>query len=188
MNKQKPLKGTQTALNIATAFAGESQARNMYLFYADQAREVGNTKIASLFDEMSRNEREHSKLWFSLLHDGIGDIETNLRQSAEKENEEWNTLYPGFARQAEEDGFPAIARLFDRVAAIESSHEKRFQEALVMFLGNNSAQEEAVEQEHYLVTDSAQTEGFRCMLCGNISAKQEECCPICGAIGYYAAM
>ena len=106
----KNLKGTKTERNLMDAFAGESQARNKYTYYASKARKEGYEQIAALFEETAHNEKEHAKLWFKFLHDGdVPDTMTNLRDAAEGENYEWTDMYDRMAREAEEEGFPEIA-------------------------------------------------------------------------------
>src|SRR5699024_9935267 len=121
----KELKGTRTLANLAEAFAGESQARNKYTYYASKARKEGYNQIAAIFEETANNEKEHAKLWSKLLH-GIGDTVDNLRDAAAGEHGEWTDMYARMAREAREEGFDDIAKLFDGVAAIEKHHEERY--------------------------------------------------------------
>ena len=121
------LKGSRTEANLMAAFAGESQARNKYTYYASKARKDGYEQIADLFLETAENEREHAKIWFKLLHGGqIPSTEENLADAAAGENFEWTDMYAGFAKVAREEGFEHIAYLFDAVGAIEKSHEERY--------------------------------------------------------------
>ncbi|MBP3313938.1 MAG: rubrerythrin family protein [Oscillospiraceae bacterium] len=120
------LKGSRTEANLMAAFAGESQARNKYDYYASKARKDGYVQIAELFEETARNEKEHAKLWFKLLHDGIASTEVNLADAAAGENYEWTDMYANFAKEADEEGFTEIAALFRGVAAIEKEHEERY--------------------------------------------------------------
>ncbi|HJK30796.1 MAG TPA: rubrerythrin family protein [Methanocorpusculum sp.] len=120
------LKGTKTEANLQAAFAGESQARNKYNYYASKARKDGYEQIAELFEETANNEKEHAKIWFKLLHDGIGTTEANLKDAAEGENYEWTDMYAGFAKEARAEGFEDIAKLFEMVADIEKHHEERY--------------------------------------------------------------
>ena len=114
------LKGSKTEANLAAAFAGESQARNKYTYYASKARKEGYVQIANLFEETAGNEKEHAKIWFKLLHGGdIADTATNLKEAAAGENYEWTDMYANFAKDAREEGFTKIAALFEMVAAIE---------------------------------------------------------------------
>ena len=113
------LKGTKTEANLMTAFAGESQARNKYTYYASKAKKDGYEQIAALFEETANNEKEHAKMWFKLLHGGIPSTEENLKDAAEGENYEWTEMYAEFAKVAREEGFDQIAAMFDGVAAIE---------------------------------------------------------------------
>ena len=118
--------GTQTEKNLQAAFAGESQARNKYSYYANKAEEDGYNQIAEIFRITAINEEQHAKIWFKLLNDGIGATAENLKNAAEGEHFEWTEMYADFAKTAEEEGFANIARLFSGVAAIEQSHEQRF--------------------------------------------------------------
>ncbi len=121
------LKGTQTEKNLMTAFAGESQARNKYDFYASQARKDGYEQIAAIFDETAHNEREHAKLWFKYLHEGnVPNTETNLQDCINGENYEWTTMYDDFSKTAKDEGFNELANLFEGVGKIEKEHEERY--------------------------------------------------------------
>ena len=121
------LKGSKTEQNLMTAFAGESQARNKYTYYASKARKDGYEQIAAIFEETANNEKEHAKLWFKELHGGdIPDTATNLADAASGENYEWTDMYKGFAETAREEGFERLAVLFESVAKIEAEHEKRY--------------------------------------------------------------
>ena len=121
------LKGTKTEANLQAAFAGESQARNKYTYYASKARKDGYEQIAELFEETANNEKEHAKIWFKLLHGGaVPDTLTNLADAAAGENYEWTDMYAGFAKEARAEGFEDIAKLFEMVADIEKHHEERY--------------------------------------------------------------
>ena len=121
------LKGTKTEANLQAAFAGESQARNKYNYYASKARKDGYEQIAELFVETANNEKEHAKIWFKLLHGGaVPDTLTNLADAAAGENYEWTDMYAGFAKEARAEGFEDIAKLFEMVADIEKHHEERY--------------------------------------------------------------
>lgn len=121
------LKGTKTEANLLAAFAGESQARNKYSYYASKAKKEGYVQIANLFEETAGNEKEHAKIWFKLLHGGeVPDTITNLKDAAEGENYEWTEMYAEFAKVAKEEGFTKIAYLFEAVGKIEKSHEERY--------------------------------------------------------------
>ena len=126
----KSLKGTKTEQNLQTAFAGESQAHTKYLYYASKAKKDGYVQMAAIFEETARNEKEHAKIWFKLLHDGMPDTPANLADAAAGENYEWTDMYAGFAREAREEGFDAIAATFELVAAIEKEHEERYRQPL----------------------------------------------------------
>ena len=123
------LKGSKTEANLMTAFAGESQARNKYTYFASKARKDGYVQIANIFEETANNEKEHAKIWFKLL-EGIGSTPENLLAAAEGENYEWTDMYATFAKEAREEGFDHIANLFEGVAAIEKEHEERYRKLL----------------------------------------------------------
>ena len=122
----KDLKGTKTEKNLQEAFAGESMARNKYTYFASKARKDGYVQIAALFEETAANEKEHAELWFKLLNGGIGTTAENLKAAAAGENYEHENMYPTFAKEAREEGFDHIAKLFEGVAAIEKAHEERY--------------------------------------------------------------
>ncbi len=122
----KELKGTKTEANLMEAFAGESMARNKYDYYASKAKKDGYEQIAAFFSETALNEKEHAKLWFKQLHDGIPDTVANLIDAANGENFEWTDMYARFATEAKEEGFDEIARLFKMVGDVEKTHEQRY--------------------------------------------------------------
>jgi len=126
------LKGSKTEANLAAAFAGESQARNKYSYYASKARKEGYVQIANLFEETAGNEKEHAKIWFKLLQEGgeIATTTTNLKEAAAGEHYEWTDMYVNFAKEAREEGFTKIAALFEMVTAIEKHHEQRYLDLL----------------------------------------------------------
>ena len=124
------LKGSKTEQNLMTAFAGESQAHTKYLYYASKAKKDGYVQIGALFEETAKNEKEHAKIWFKLLHGGMPATTENLKDAAAGENYEWTDMYAGFAKTAREEGFDDIATLFDGVAAIEKEHEERYKKLL----------------------------------------------------------
>ena len=125
------LKGSRTEANLMAAFAGESQARNKYTYYASKAKKDGYVQIANIFEETANNEKEHAKIWFKLLHDGgVPDTLTHLEDGAAGENYEWTDMYAGFAKEAKEEGFDHIAFLFEEVAKIEKEHEERYRKLL----------------------------------------------------------
>ena len=162
------LKGSKTEANLQTAFAGESQARNKYTYYASKARKDGYVQIANLFEETANNEKEHAKLWFKLLHGGIADTATNLKDAAEGENYEWTDMYATFAKEAKEESFDEIARLFEGVAAIEKEHEARY----LALLKN---------VQEGLVFSKDEDMIWQCSNCGHIvvGKKAPEVCPVC---------
>jgi len=162
------LKGSRTEQNLMAAFAGESQARNKYTYYASKARKEGYNHIAELFEETANNEKEHAKLWFKLLHGGIGSTAENLKDAAAGENYEWTDMYAEFAKVAKEEGFDHIAFLFEGVAAIEKEHEERYLKLL-----------DNVENDLVFSKDGDAI--WKCMNCGHIviGKKAPEVCPVC---------
>lgn len=161
------LKGSKTEANLATAFAGESQARNKYTYFASKARKEGYNQIAAIFEETAENEKEHAKLWFKLLG-GIGTTAENLKAAAEGENYEWTEMYAQFAKEAKEEGFDRIAYMLQGVANIEKTHEERYNKLL------NNVQNEIVFQRDDVVV-------WKCANCGHfhVGKKAPEVCPIC---------
>ena len=162
------LKGSKTEANLWTAFAGESQARNKYTYFASAAKKAGYEQIAAIFEETAGNEKEHAKMWFKELG-GIGDTAANLRAAAEGENEEWTSMYPEMAATAREEGFTRIAYLLEAVAAIEKEHEERYRTLLAN-----------LENDVVFKTDDDQTVWI-CRNCGHIHVGKEapKVCPVC---------
>ena len=161
------LKGTKTERNLAEAFAGESQARNKYTYFASVARKEGFHQIAAIFEETANNEKEHAKLWFKALK-GIGDTAANLKAAAEGENYEWTDMYDRFAKEAEEEGFTALAAQFRMVGAIEKAHEERYRKLL-----NNVEMQQVIEKAGETM--------WECRNCGHLvmGKKAPEVCPVC---------
>ena len=159
--------GTQTEKNLQAAFAGESQARNKYTYFASKAKKEGFEQIAALFLLTADNEKEHAKMWFKEL-DGIGSTAENLAAAADGENYEWTDMYEGFAKTAEAEGFPELAAKFRGVAAIEKRHEERYR----ALLHNVEAQE---------VFAKSEVKVWECRNCGHIvvGTKAPEVCPVC---------
>ncbi len=159
--------GTQTEKNLETAFAGESQARNKYTYFASKAKKEGYEQIAALFLKTADNEKEHAKLWFKELG-GIGDTAQNLAAAAEGENYEWTDMYDGFAKTADEEGFHELAEKFRGVAAIEKTHEERYRALL-----------KNVEMKQ--VFEKSEVKVWECRNCGHIvvGTKAPEVCPVC---------
>lgn len=189
---EEKLKGTQTEKNIREAFSNEAQALTKYYYFANQARKAGEEKIARLFEQMAKNETEHAKVWFQWLNGGLGEVEENLESSAQAENWEWTTRYPAFAETARQEGFELLEAAFERVAAIENDHEKKFQEALVELRSRTAAEkagaEEPVQPSTPAVPDSSargKTGRYICLFCGNREDSPLEVCPLCGASGAY---
>ena len=162
------LKGSKTEANLMAAFAGESQACVKYQYYASKAKKDGYVQIADIFEETSRNEKEHAKLWFKLLHDGMPATTVNLADAADGENYEWTDMYEGFARVAREEGFDTIAALFDGVGKVEKEHEARYRKLLANIEGG-------------LVFSRDEDQIWQCGNCGHIviGKKAPEVCPVC---------
>ena len=161
------LKGSKTEQNLRTAFAGESQARNKYTYFASKAKKEGFVQIANIFTETADNEKEHAKIWFKLLG-GIGTTAENLLAAAEGENYEWTDMYATFAKEAREEGFEDIAKLFEGVGAIEKEHEERYRKLLANVEGG-------------LVFSKDGDMIWQCISCGHIVVGKQapEICPVC---------
>ncbi len=161
------LKGSKTEKNLWEAFSGESQARNKYSYFASKAKKEGYVQIANLFEETANNEKEHAKMWFKLLN-GIGTTAENLKAAAEGENYEWTDMYDTFAKEADEEGFTDIARLFRGVAAIEKEHEERYRKLLANVEGG-------------LVFSRDGEMIWQCGNCGHICVGKSapNVCPVC---------
>ena len=163
------LKGSKTEQNLLTAFAGESQARNKYTYYASQAKKDGYVQISKIFEETANNEKEHAKLWFKLLHGGqVPDTIANLEDAAAGENYEWTDMYKTFAEQAKEEGFYDIANMFDLVGKIEIEHEERYRK-LLQNIKDGVVFHRQTEQE------------WECANCGHIYKAEDalQFCPVC---------
>ena len=164
------LKGTKTEQNLMAAFAGESQARNKYTYFASKAKKDGYEQIAAIFEETANNEKEHAKMWFKLLEGGeIKSTPENLAAAADGENYEWTGMYADFAKTAREEGFDEIAELFEGVAAIEKEHEERYRTLLA-----NVEAESVFKKEEEIE--------WKCENCGFIfkGSQAPEMCPVCG--------
>lgn len=162
------LKGSKTEANLLAAFAGESQARNKYTYYASKAKNEGYVQIAQLFEETANNEKEHAKIWFKLLHDGMPDTMTNLKDAAAGENYEWTDMYATFAKEAREEGFDRIAYLFEEVAKIEKEHEERY----LKLLSNLETKTVFCKEDEVV---------WECSNCGHLhyGKNAPEMCPVC---------
>ena len=163
------LKGTKTEKNLLAAFAGESQARNKYTYYASKAKKEGYEQIAAIFEETAANEKEHAKMWFKLLHgDTVPSTIENLKDAAEGENYEWTDMYSKMAEEAREEGFDKIAFLFESVAAIEKEHEERYKKLIENIEGG-------------LVFSRDGDKIWKCRNCGHIVIGKEApiVCPVC---------
>lgn len=160
--------GTQTEKNLETAFAGESMARNKYTYFASKAKKEGFEQIAALFLKTADNEKEHAKLWYKELNDGVGDTAYNLEDAANGENYEWTDMYDGFAKTAEEEGFPELAARFRSVGEVEKHHEERYRALL-----KNVEMKEVFEKSEVKV--------WECRNCGHIcvGTKSPDVCPVC---------
>ena len=163
----KELKGTKTEANLQAAFAGESQARNKYTYFASRAKKDGFEQISAIFQQTADNEKEHAKIWFKELN-GIGDTAANLEAAAAGENYEWTDMYEGFAKTAEAEGFTELAKKFRMVAAIEKRHEERYR----ALLKNIEMQE---------VFAKSEVKVWECRNCGHIvvGEKAPDKCPVC---------
>ncbi len=161
------LKGSKTEQNLWTAFAGESQARNKYTYFASVAKKEGYVQISKIFEETAGNEKEHAKIWFKLLK-GIGTTSENLLAAAQGEHYEWTEMYSEFAKTAKEEGFDDIARLFEGVAKIEKEHDERYQKLL-----SNIKENKVFENDTETV--------WECANCGHVlhGKKAPELCPVC---------
>jgi len=164
---KNPYAGTKTEKNLWEAFAGESQARNKYTYFASVAKKAGYEQIAAIFQHTADNEKEHAKLWFKALGE-LGDTAQNLLHAAEGENYEWTDMYATFAKEAEEEGFTELAEQFRAVAAIEKTHEERYRKLL-----NN------VEMQK--VFEKAEMTMWECRNCGHLvmGVKAPDVCPVC---------
>ena len=162
------LKGSKTETNLLAAFAGESEARNKYTYFASKAKKDGYVQIAKIFEETANNEKEHAKIWFKLLNGGIGSTAENLMAAAAGENYEWTDMYATFAKEAREEGFDDIARLFEQVAEIEKEHEARYLKLLA-------------NVENGMVFSKDGDVIWQCSNCGHvvIGKKAPEVCPVC---------
>ena len=163
----KELKGSKTEANLMAAFAGESQARNKYTYYASKAKKEGYVQISKIFEETAANEKEHAELWFKLFH-GIDTTEKNLLDAASGENYEWVDMYKGFAEVAREEGFIQIAEMFEGVAKIEKMHEERYRKLA-----------ERINKDNVFKEDKEIT--WVCSNCGHVHYGKEapEICPVC---------
>jgi rubrerythrin len=163
------LKGTKTEQNLMAAFAGESQARNKYTYYASKAKKEGYEQIAAIFEETAGNEKEHAKLWFKLLHGGeVPSTIQNLKDAAEGENYEWTDMYDSFAKEADDEGFAHIAFLFREVGKIEKEHEERYKKLL-----ENIEENKVFEKDEKIM--------WICRNCGHVhyGEKAPKVCPVC---------
>ena len=162
------LKGSKTEKNLQAAFAGESQARNKYTYYASKAKSEGFVQIASIFEETAANEKEHAKIWFKLLHDGIPSTAENLKDAAAGENYEWTDMYATFAKETTEDGFDKLAYLFEAVGKIEKGHEERYRKLL-----DNLEKGKVFSKDAEVV--------WECSNCGHVFTGKDapQMCPVC---------
>ena len=165
----KELKGTKTEKNLQEAFAGESQARNKYTYFASKARKDGYEQIAAIFEETANNEKEHAKMWFKLLEGGsVRSTRENLKAAAEGENYEWTDMYDRMAQEAEEEGFHEIAEKFRGVGAVEKAHEERYNKLVERIESGEVFEREGVKV-------------WKCLNCGHlhVGAEAPEVCPVC---------
>ena len=173
----KNLKGSKTEKNLMTAFAGESEARNKYTYFASRAKKDGYEQISNIFTETANNEKEHAKIWFKLLNDGIGDTIENLKLAAAGENYEWTNMYDKFAKEARAEGFDKIAELFESVGEIAKQHEQRDLKLL-----QNINEGEVFKKEEKSI--------WQCSNCGYIYEGEEAptVCPVCNHPQSYFAI
>lgn len=164
----KDLKGTKTEKNLMEAFAGESQARNKYTYFASKAKKDGYVQISKIFEETANNEKEHAKIWYKLLNNGVADTAENLLAAAEGENFEWTDMYARMAKEADDEGFPEIAAKFRMVGQIEKEHEARYRKLLANVKGG-------------LVFSKDGDKVWQCSNCGHIVVGKEapQLCPVC---------
>ena len=172
------LKNSKTEANLQKALAGESIARNRYTYFAQTARENGRPEIAEAFEQMARNEMTHAKFWFERLYGKPEDVKDCLTQAAQGEYAEWREMYPEFARQAREEGMDELAVMFEKVADIERSHEKRFLTLLSQLGSSAPAARQKPEPK-------VRRDGYRCQFCGAVFAGRPDVCGTCGAIGAF---
>ncbi len=178
-----PLKGTKTEENLLKALAGESIARNKYTYYAQVARENGDTHIAEAFEQMAKNEMMHARFWFEALYGKPESTDACLMQAAQGEYGEWHDMYPAFAGQARADGLEELAVMFEKVAAIERSHENRFLTLLAKRI--SAGQEAPAPQTPAKPAPKEKREGWRCQFCGAVFQKRPDVCGVCKAIGAF---
>ena len=175
------LKNSKTAENLRKALAGESMARNKCTYFAQAARANGDDEIADAFEQMAKNEMMHAKFWFEQLYGRPDNTQKCLMQAAHGEYSEWHDMYPDFARQAREEGLEDIAVMFEKVAAIERSHENRF--LTLMTKLNQTPKAEDVEETS--PTPREKKNGYRCQFCGAVFDERPDVCDTCGAIGAF---
>ncbi|MEG1686832.1 MAG: rubrerythrin family protein [Angelakisella sp.] len=193
------LSGTQTERNLRAAFAGEAQARCRYLFYAMQAQAEGHSDVEALFLRMEQSEREHATIWLRLLNEQADSIE-NLTRAANSENNEWKNIYPAFAQQAQEDGFPDIGAMFTRIASIEYDHERQFLERLLAPLmpAEEQSPKAVAETDSGRLNETSigatqpgtaaeKPRPAACILCGQVQSEATPFCPICGGKGTFVS-
>lgn len=176
------LKGTKTEENLRAALTGESLARNKYSFYAMTARKAGLDQIADALERMAKNEMMHAKFWYEKLYGVPDDARANLMKSVSDELDEANAMYPSFARQAREDGFEALAAMFESVARIEQDHARQFARLIqdLEALGKDAGETAAAP-----VAEKVVRTGYRCMFCGAVYPDRPDTCGVCQAIGSF---
>ncbi len=162
------IKGTKSEQNVQNAFLRESMARNKYTYFALQAKNEGSEEIASLFEEMAKNEKEHAKVWFKLLNDGLGESTANLINAATEENKEWTNIYPEYAQIAREEGLEILAIMFENISEIEKDHEDMFNRMLEEIKNGRQAKERNINKKIYV-----------CKFCGSLSTEPLSVCPVC---------
>lgn len=178
------LNESKTYENLKAALSGESLARNKYTYFADAARRDGHDHIAAELEAMAVNEMTHARFWFELIYGKPGDVLTNLQAAMKGEYDEWNRMYPEFAKKAREEGFEDIAVMFEHVASIEKSHEERFMKLFIEHKKsiNDAAEETAPPEED---NPAAPKYGYRCVFCGAVFPERPDVCSVCKAIGSF---
>lgn len=178
------IKDTKTAQNLYKALAGESIARNKYTYFAMAARTNGDDEVADAFEQMAKNEMMHAKFWFEQIYGKPSDTMDCLVEAAQGEYEEWHKMYPTFAEQAREEGLEDVAVLFEKVAAIERSHENRFMALMAKLSQKKQTKGPAAEKK--TVASKQQKAGYRCQFCGAVfEGDRPDVCDVCGAIGAF---
>lgn len=179
------IKGTKSEQNLRDALMGESLARNKYTYYAMTARKNGHTEVAEALDRMAQNEMMHAKIWFDLCYGASTETKENLMEAAKGELGEWHSMYPGFAKQAREDGLEDLAVMFERVASIEKDHERQFMTLIARLSGGNP---ESIYMAQKAESGDGGKQYWRCQFCGAVFDHRPDVCDTCRAIGAFEAV